>query len=181
MLECTASFRIWHWNIHGLLNIPQLFDLLNEGLILLLAVGADNHLLFCVLLLARGTILASCGSTGFGLAVGAPPVLQMLVLMRDVLLILFYLEHVLHLELLEVLLNVLHLVEVVVINVNDLLRDVIYLVNVSGVILIQKPSLLDPALGIASRFGVYAQVLLFFLNNIDVFDDEDLSVPLDIS
>ncbi len=80
----------------------------------------------------------------------------MLVLMRDVLLILFKFEHVLHLELLEVLLNVLHLVEVVVININDLLRDVIDLVDMRGVILVQKFSLLDLLLGVAiciRRFG----------------------------
>jgi len=180
LLESTASLRIRQWNIHGLLDIPQLFDLLNEGLILLLAVGADNHLLFCVLFLGWPTLLASRGSTGFGLAGGAP-VLQVLVLMRDVLLILFQFEHVLHLELLEVLLNVLHLVKVVVINIDDLLRDVIDLVNVGGVILVQKPSLLDPAMGIASRFGGYGKVLLFVLNHIDVLDDEDLAVPLDVS
>ena len=180
LLESTASLRIRQWNIHGLLDIPQLFDLLNEGLILLLAVGADNHLLFCVLFLGWPTLLASRGSTGFGLAGGAP-VLQVLVLMRDVLLILFQFEHVLHLELLEVLLNVLHLVKVVVINIDDLLRDVIDLVNVGGVILVQKPSLLDPAMGIASRFGGYGKVLLFVLNHIDVLDDEDFSVPLDVS
>lgn len=180
LLESTASLRIRQWNIHGLLDIPQLFDLLNEGLILLLAVGSDNHLLFCVLLLGWPTLLASRGSTGFGLAVGAP-VLQVLVLMRDVLLILFQFEHVLHLELLEVLLNVLHLVEVVVINIDDLLRDVIDLVNVSGVILVKKPSLLDSRLGIASRFGGYGKVLLLVLNHIDVLDDEDLAVPLDVS
>lgn len=148
-------------------------------MILLLAVSADNHLLFCVLLLGWATLVASSGRTGFGLAGGAP-VLQVLVLVRDVLLILFEFEHVLHLELLEVLLNVLHLVKVVVININDLLRDVIDLVNVSGVILVQKPSLLDPALGIASRFGVSGKVLLFFLNHIDVLNHKDLAVPLDV-
>ena len=71
-----------------MLNIPQLFYLLNEGLILLLAVGADNHLLFCVLLLGWATLVAESGRTGFGLPGGAP-VLQVLVFMRDVLLILF--------------------------------------------------------------------------------------------
>jgi hypothetical protein len=88
LVECTASFGIWQRNIHGLLNIPQLFDLLNEGLILLLAVGAYNHLFFCVLLLGWATLVAGSGSTGFGLAGGAP-VLQVLVFMRDVFLILF--------------------------------------------------------------------------------------------
>ena len=79
------------------------------------------------------------------------------------------------------LLNVFHLVEVVVININYLLRDVIDLVNVCGVILVQKSSLLDPRIGIASRFGGYCKVLLLVLNHIDVLDDEDLAVPLDVS
>ena len=73
--------------------------------------------------------------------------------MRDVLLILLQLEDVLHLELLEVLINILHLVEVVVININDLLRDVIDLVDLSGVILVQKTSLLDHLLGISFDLG----------------------------
>ena len=51
------------------------------------------------------------------------------------------------------LINVLHLVEVVVININDLLRDVINLVDLSGVILVQKTSLLDHLLGISFDLG----------------------------
>lgn len=123
-----------HRNFNGILIDSQLFNLLNNGLILLLAVGADNHLLFCFLLLSRVALYARRGGTG--LAIGAPTVLQVLVLMRDVLLILFKFEHVLNLELLEVLINVLHLVEVVVININDLVRDVINLVNPGGIVLV---------------------------------------------
>ena len=123
-----------------MLIASQLFNLQYEGLILLLAVCPNNQLLHCFLLLDLVTLLGSgtSSSTGFSLAGGAPLVLQVLVLVRDVLLILFQLEHVLHLELLEVLINVLHLVEVVVININYLFRDVIDLVNLSGVILAQK-------------------------------------------
>ena len=78
------------------------------------------------------------------------------------------------------LLNVFHLVEVVVININDLLRDVIDLVNVCGVILVQKSSLLDPRLGIANPSGS-GKVLLLVLNHIDFLDYKDLAVPLDVS
>ena len=78
------------------------------------------------------------------------------------------------------LLNVFHLVEVVVININDLLRDVIDLVNVCGVILVQKSSLLDPRLGIANASGS-SKVLLLVLNHIDFLDYKDLAVPLDVS
>ena len=102
-------------------------------MILLLALGADSHLPYSFHLLRRVAILALRGGFGFDLAVGAPAVLQVLALKRDVFLIMFHFDYVLHLELLEVLINVLHLVEAVVININDLIRDVINLVNPGGV------------------------------------------------
>ena len=151
-LESATFWRVRQWNVHCLLKDSKILNLHYESLILLLAVCADNHLLLCFLLLGPFALLASRGSTGSRLA-GGPPVLQVLILMWDVLLILLQLEDVLHLELLEVLINILHLVEVVVININDLLRDVINLVDLSGVILVQKTSLLDHLLGISFDLG----------------------------